>query len=291
MIPVGWLAPGDQWDCNLVQRLLDGTLYPHGIEAKHHTGYPNTDGCVLVVPGRYWTPERVNEAIGRYRWLLLFRTSDEEDTFDVDQLEHPNMKCWVQTPRRDYSGARVFGVGLPPHLNDLPADPPAKTLDVFLSAQRTNGRPGRHFRVYERRAGFFKVLKRGAWASKLVERDGFAQGDRGEYVAGMLAAKVAPAPTGTVSVDSFRFWEALETHAVPIADTVSPADGETDYWARLFPDAPFPTVTDYAELPGKVDDVLADWPVKANRVAAWWCRQKRQMAMNLKTDLEGLGAI
>lgn len=286
MIPVGWLAPGDQWDTNIVQRLLDGELHPHGLKVKHHTGYPNTDGCILVVPGRYWTPDRVNEAIGRYEWLLLFRTSDEEDTFDVGELEHPNMRAWVQTPRRDYSNARVFGVGFPPHFNELSEDVPVKDIDVMLVGQNTHVRRQECFQALEKTQGSQFVHATAGFTQSW--REGAKPGD---YAFQMMKARVAPCPSGAVSVDSFRIWEALESHAVPIADTVSPVDGLTDYWTQLFPDAPFPILTDYANLPGYVDDALRDWPRNANRITAWWMRQKRQYAHWLIDDLREVGAI
>lgn len=298
MIPVGRLAPLKQWDCNMFELLVSNRLYPTGLEFRSwdgYPGYPQARGCVLQVPGRYWAAhtDQINEAIKRYEWLLLVRTSDEEDLFDVRKIVHPNVKFWVQTPRvgRDYGDARLFGVGYPPHFNDLPKEPPDKSLDVFLSAQTSNGLPGDQFRLYERRARFFDVLKAGSWVSELVERGGFAQGDRAEYVAGMLSAKVAPAPTGTVSVDSFRFAEALEAHAVPVADAVSDVDGVTDYWHRLYPGAPFPILRDTEHLPMIVDGLVDGWPANSNRVAAFWMRYKRELSLWLKTDLQQLGAL
>jgi hypothetical protein len=112
----------------------------------------------------------------------------------------------------------------------------------------------------------------------------------GEYVLWMRAAKVAPCPSGAVSVDSFRLYEALESHCVPLADGVSHVDGRVDYWSRIFPDVPFPVVYDYADLPGYVDDALKAWPANANRIAAWWIRHKRRMALDLVEDLRELGA-
>lgn len=293
MIPVGQLAPFDQWDQTVVLQLLDN----HPLNFERVKGYPNTDqGCCLLIPSRNWHQhtDQISEAIERYDWCLAFRCGDEEDLFDISKVEHPNLKWWVQTPRgdRDYGDARLIGVGYSPHFVDLPQEPSAKDIDVYLAAQKSNALKGRHFKVYERRAAFFKALKHGAWSKQLVERDGFAQGDRTEYVQGMLAAKIAPAPTGMVSVDSFRFWEALEAHCVPVADSVSDVDGPTDYWQRLFgEDFPFPTVNDVADLPSIVDGLLEGWPANANRCAAWWMRYKRQLAYWLREDLAELGAI
>lgn len=288
MIPVGWLAPSaDCWDSNMLRRLLDGTIYPHGLKFKHHAGFPNTDeGCVLVVPGQYWhhATDQINEAIKRFEWVLLVRTADEEDLFDVGALMHERIRYWVQTPRARYEcwgdSLRAFGVGFPPHFNDLPATPPHKSTDVFLLCQDT----------HTRRHECFEALK--DFPETVGRTEGFTQGSKPEqYTEWMVDTKVAPAPSGAVSVDSFRAFEALESHAIPIADTVSPVDGVTDYWRRVFDNPPFPILTDYPSLPGYISEALEQWPANANRIAAWWMRAKRHMAMALKADLQELGAL
>jgi hypothetical protein len=288
MIHVGWLAPTDCWDQNTLSLLLSNQLYPTGIRFKHHNGYPNTsDGCILVIPGRFWSEhvDRINQAIARFPWVLAFRVSDEEDWFDIHDVEHENIRWWVQTPRtdRDYGDARLFGVGFPAHFNNLQWEPPGKTTDVFLSAQNT----------HVRRNEAFKALagEHDRWC--VEETPGFTQGmDPAAYATLMVSAKIAPAPAGACSPDSFRLFEALEAHAVPIADDVSPVYDSAGYWERLFPDAPFMIFEDYEDLPLLIEDELecCEAPWCANRIAAWWIRQKRLYTHWLRDDLEQLGA-
>jgi hypothetical protein len=71
---------------------------------------------------------------------------------------------------------------------------------------------------------------------------------------------------------------------------VSPVYDSRGYWMALFPDAPFPTLTNYDDLPGYIDDVLTDYPRLANRTAAWWVAQKRRLGDWLRSDLAALGA-
>lgn len=286
MIPVGQLAPGDQWDQNLLDRLFANEIYPTGLEFKRSEGYPNTDGAIMIIPGRYWAghEREIGTALSRCRWVLAMRTSDEEDLFDIHKVDHPNVQWWVQTPRTDcdYGDARLFGVGFPRHFNNLPADPPEKTLDVFLSAQRT----------HMRRQQAFDALGDTQPDRYIEATEAFTRGvPPVQYADLMASAKVAPAPSGAESPDSFRLWEALEAHAVPIADDVSPVYDSRGFWEKLYPGAPFPILTDYADLPGYIGDVLKDWPASANRVAAWWIQQKRSMAQWLRDDLETLGAL
>lgn len=288
MIHVGHLAPEDCWDQNIVTLLTTNELHPTGLNFKHHTGFPNTDdGCILTIPGAYWGAhyDRINAAIARYPWVLAFRVSDEKDTFNTDRIWHQNLRWWVQTPRadRDYGGARLFGCGFPPHFNKLPAKPLPKTLNVFLSGQNT----------HERRQQCFEALKpyRGE-DNPIWSTEGFTQGvTPGEYALMMANTKVAPAPSGIFSPDSFRLYEALEAGAVPIADDISPQYDSRGYWRKLFPDAPFPIFTDYSDLPGLVDSALAEWPSNANRISEWWTVQKQGYSEWLVEDLRALGAI
>ena len=280
MIPVGWLAPQGCWDQTMIADLLSDRLYRTGMRFTHSSGYPNADGCVLVIPGAYWQGQyaAINEAVTRYQWLLAVIVSDELSLFDINAVEHPNVRWWVQTPREALD-ARAFGVGYTPHTKGLPAEPPAKSLDVFLSAQMT----------HSRRRQCFAALVEGE-RFQVTRTQGFTQGMKpADYMAAMQATKVAPCPSGAVSVDSFRAWEALEAHALPVVDAVSPVDGMTDYWGRVFGDAPVPVVTDWDAVDW--DALLAGWPANGNRVTAWWMRRKREYVSWLREDLETLNAL
>lgn len=271
----------------MLRLLLSNQLYDTGLKFKHHAGFPNTDHpAVVCVPGRYYAQhtDLINEAIQRFVSVLLVVTSDEEGTFPVGAIRHERLRVWVQTPRkgRDYpEGARFFGVGFPPHFNQLPTEPPVRNIEVFCSAQNT----------HIRRTECFEALK--GVQGRIEATAGFTQGmDPAEYVRCMVGAKIAPAPSGAVSPDSFRAYEALEAHAVPLVDAVSPVDGPTTYWETLFPGyLPFPVYQSATELKPLVTQCIADWPAIANRVAAWWMQQKRRYRDWLVEDLTALGAI
>lgn len=279
LISVGRLAPFEQWDCNMLDRLFANELYPTGLDFKRVDGYPNNvDGCILIIPGQYWShrAREISEALARYEWVLLIKTGDEAGLLDPYQVYHRNCRWWVQTPQPDTEyddGTRFFGVGYPPHFNQLKQQP--RDTDIFLSAQNT----------HDRRRECFDYVTR-AKGNKMVEATpGFTQGmDKDEYALWMCATKIAPAPSGTDTPDSFRLYEALEAHAIPIAD-------DKTYWHMVFPDAPFPILDTYEQLPGYIADQLSDWPANVNRITAWWMRQKRAMSRWVREDLEALGAL
>lgn len=282
MIPVVTLPPGDQWDQTLLDDLLAGRLYPHGLEFDRLNDYPaNADGIVLVVPGRYFADRtaEISQAIAQYRWVLAFRCGDEEDLLDITAVHHPSIAWWVQTSRA--ATARSLPLGYTPHTSGLPEAPIAKSLDVFLAGQRT----------HDRRREAFDAVTKSAGRQLVKATDGFTKGLRpADYLYWMADAKVAPCPAGPASPETFRLYEALQAHAVPIADDITPGYDSHGYWEKIFPGCPFPILRSYSDLPGYIDDALEVWPRNANRIAAWWMAEKRSMAQQLRRDLASLGA-
>jgi len=277
MIEVGRLAPKQQWDQNMLDLLFANDLYDTGLQFRRREGYPTADGAILIIPGRYWhhRTNEISEAISKYRWVLAMRVGDEEDLFEPDRVFHRNIKWWVQSPKpgHDYGDARLFGVGFPAHFNCL--WPTERATAVFLSAQNT----------HDRRHECFHALKNVTVPKLVNETAGFTQGmDKKRYAEAMCSAKIAPAPSGPVTADNFRLFEALESHTIPIAD-------DKDFWLTVFPDAPFPIVDTYDQLAGYINDQLDAWPRNANKITAWWMHQKRQLTVWLKQDLDDLDAL
>ena len=290
MIHVSQLAPDGQWDQTMLFDLFANKLYPTGLEFSHRLGYVRrgAKGSIVIIPGRYWSKERdyaqINDALMHYEWVLAIRTSDEEDSFDIERIAHANIKWWVQTPKAGvFYDARFIPLGYPPHFSEMGVQP-RKAIDVFLAAQNTHQRRQEAFRA-------LKEVPEGRQQVTLPTK-GFLQGlDQVAYREAMLETKVAPCPSGAVSPDTFRVYEALQAHAVPIADDISPAYDSIGYWRKLFHDVPFPIIENYDVLQPMVNHVLPDWQRESNRIAAWWMAQKRAMALNLAMDLDHLGAL
>jgi hypothetical protein len=293
------LEPTSQWDQTVLNLLWTNELSPTGLNfVVHDNEYPNADGIVLVIPGRFWSgrdperfaPETITREIARYRWVLAIRTGDEEDWFHPGMIQHPNIRWWIQTPRMnvDYGYVRRFGVGFTPHLASLSLGTPDKDIDLYLSAQNT----------HPRRFDAFRELHHLQWstaAGLLIisnESPGFTQGVPPEmYAFDMVHTKIALCPAGPDTPDTFRLYEALEAHCIPIADDVcANRPEETGYWRSLFPDAPFPILADWEDLPLLVGENLPDWVAKSNRITAWWILQKREYVRWLHDDLHVLAA-
>lgn len=279
MIPVWWLKAHPLCDD---QHIVD-LIAPDG-RYRHDTTPPDGDGAVVVCPARYYTPAEVNELIAPLPWCVLILTSDEESTFDQTAVEHPNVKCWVMTPRPDrpyWENTRFIGEGFNPATRPTlkVTGNPERTTDVYLSGQNT----------HKRRHELFKVLERSerGWSRDVQATPGFMQGyDRDEYLARMARSKVAPCPSGPATPDSFRLYEALEAGCVPLADITAPGTyPNRGYWEMVAPGAPFETVAYWHDVEKYIATALHNWPRMAAECSAWWQQHKRRMRLDLLDDV------
>lgn len=273
-----WRVPdGLEWEHVELVGPDDGTLQ-HVTEA----------GAVLIVPARHHADtasvQRLVRTVRRMSWCLLILTGDEEGAFPSERfVDIPSTRLWVMTPqpRRNYGQrAHLFGTGWPPGIRA-----------VLRDAQHDHRRPWAFMGqvTHARREDCVLMLQQRADREEgwLVESPGFTQGEsQPDYWRHLHAAKVVPCPSGPCSPDSFRAFEALEAGCVPIADNALSDGSVQAFWERIFGAVPFPTVEGHwARESETIDQVLADWPQRANRVFAWWQRQKRLMAWRLHDDV------
>lgn len=292
MIDVVWLKP-IPLDHFMLQDMFDDMWNPVGkldfniVDSfEEATG----DGVVAVVPGASNDAQEINDKLKKYSWVLLIVVSDEENLFDIEKVDHPNIRFWIQTPRAkvEYKNARYFGVGYAfskKFRKQYQQEYLSKPEDVFISGQNTHKRRNTIFRRLHKYAEDNPTKN-----IQIFETKGFTQGmPSEEYYKHMASAKVVPCPSGIVSPDSFRLYEALEFGCIPIADDTSPAvDYDSNgYWKRIFPDAPFPTISG-REIAGSIDRSLKRYNLHSNNVFSWWMKQKRQYVYNLTDDVRAL---
>lgn len=301
-VPVWWVDWSDQgvnrgrWDDAMLGDLFDGRLgRVPGMPKFDHTEGPsgapsNARHAVVVIPARHNADrvEVVNRELAHFDSVLVVLTGDEEHAFPVDQLAHPQRVIWQMTPDPSRRQAdRYIGTGYPPQarlLGEMGSSAGDRTHDWFFAGQVT------HSRRQEAVRALRGIVNRSGFHGHLVETPSFTAGlDHGDYYRGLVSARVAPAPSGPCSPDSFRLYEALEAGCVPLADGTSPQGGD-GFWTLVFGTSPpFPVVTDWSTVPGLVRTVVDDWPRSANRCVAFWQQYKRRVAWNLYDDLVRLG--
>lgn len=262
------------WDMAFLEDLLSNPILQN---------MSTNNGAAVIIPGAYQSEyiKEINSELAKYKWVLLFITSDEEGRFPIEKISHPNIKIWVQYPkqgRHDKYGKLPLGYTSETRKNLVFTE---KTQDVFYAGQKT----------HERRimcSNALKEVRKKIGNTYTVDTFGFSQGlSPREYMENMCNTKVAPAPAGPVSADSFRVYEALEAGAVPIFDQISAA-GDHEYANYLFGEVPFSTITNYESLPGYCEDILEKWPEIGNMVQAWWIKKKRDLLWQFISDIEKL---
>lgn len=292
MIDVVWHLPKPLDHFMLQDIFAEVDFSPVG-SLKYHIvgtfGEARGDGVVAVINGTNHKIKYLNEKLSVYKWVLLIVVSDENNLFKVDEVKHPNIKIWVQTPRadKDYGDARLFGVGYghsSKYRSKFTQEYLMKPIDVFISGQNTHSRRETIF------SKLFEYKESHTDNIQINTTKGYTQGLKPvEYYRKMAATKVSPCPSGVISPDSFRLYEALEFGAIPIADDVSPAEwyNSLGYWNKLFPDAPFPILQD-DEIETRLEALKDNYQQKANLVFAWWIKQKRKYAYDLVDDIRAL---
>lgn len=280
MIPYRYLAFGDSpahgyWDQAMLNDFFQDVIF---------SALPNGKGSIVVIPGAYQAPyiKEINEELAKLKWVLLIITSDEENKFPIEQIQHDNIKIYLQYPRRnrhEQYGKMPSGY-IPTTRENLKFV--EKDLDYFFSGQVTHPR---------RRICWDAIRKlenSGKFKNTIYATDGFAQGlAHPEYLGYMNRAKAVPAPSGNVTADSFRLFEALEAGAVPIADNIC-AIGDAEFWPYVLGTFPFPTTNDFSNLEENIEKIVNQFPVLNNRAQAWWIKYKRDLKWQLIHDVEAL---
>jgi hypothetical protein len=281
-VPVCWFSYHDSpargyWDTTLLDWLFEQRM-PGGYEFEHRYDFPNHEqGIILVTPGHWRDAGLLNDDIRGRPWVLLIVTSDEEGLAPIHQVQHPNLSVWKHTPRAElpWQPDRALPLGWTPGTVEANQERPAKPDDWFFAGQITHGRR-------EEAADVLRTMAGG----KLIETDGFTKGiNSQEYFDMMRRAKVVPCPSGPNIPDSFRFYEALESGAVPLADATCPR-GDWGYWHRVFGSVPFPVVVDWSTLPALVEENRTQ--LKRVAILAWWEQAKRDLIWRLHDDIANL---
>jgi hypothetical protein len=234
--------------------------------------------------------ERLQADLHRLPWCVLIATSDECQTFPWHRIDPwpEHVSLWVQLPRAENrypAHTRFIGEGSPAsprriaHVTKRGWE--AKTCDLFVSAQAGHDRREEMFTSVAPLAVSHPNLK-----IEARRTDGFTLGmPQDEYLKKMASAWFAPAPAGICSQSSFRFFEALECQAIPLADGLRPDHEGEGFWRLLGLDAVSTVIDDWRELPAVVAGQHRVRAEVAGRVQSRWQQYKRRVAYNLDADV------
>lgn len=290
MVPVIWHAQEFKrgyYNCTNMMNLLFDRY-----ECWHY-GRKNTpthlDGAVVIVHGgrQLGQIDALNIDIDRLKWVLLVFLGDEEGSFPIEEVQHPNKIVWIQEPRfahRHGKADRYIIDGWPPQLDRFMQTGRAHILnrgyDWFFGGQVT----------HNRRKQCVQALRSMDWGGVIVESKGYCQGiSSDEYYRMMTNAYVVPCPSGPFSPDAARPWEALQCGAIPILDELSPVREKPGFWEQVLGEShPLPTIRNWDELPEMIKYVRGKYEETWPEISAWWANYIRQFYDSLAIDVRKL---
>ena len=278
-IPCLWYRGSNSSWCHALPKwLMQSSSY------EHFTKYADvpSDGAIVVIKADEIEMDDLNYDLMRFKWVLLLVCSNEDATWDTSAIERQahTTKVWLQTPAPHQRFDRALPWGWAAEC--VAGYPGSRSLDWFFSGQNTHVRRHECIAAMENCAGHGVVVK----------TQGFSQGlPRSIYLDLLSVTRMAPCPSGPVTVDSFRVCEALEMGAVPIVDLYSPVRADPLYWEVAFGEwCPLPTIEDWSNLPELMAEWLDDWEVRAAKIFAWWANRRMAWRRHLLSDVEALRA-
>ncbi|MEX2253638.1 MAG: hypothetical protein WD649_05745, partial [Thermoleophilaceae bacterium] len=299
-VPVLWLSRHPDTilargyaDQGLLEGILDRTVWrpPDPIEFAHREVRSDepwgSEGALVVLPARHHASSRdlgwFRQRLDRLPWSVVLLSGDEEWAFPWHLIrENERRRVWTMQPIPPHAQlAGMIPGGWYPRTRELLApcaeEAANRPLDWFFAGQVTHAR---------RQACAAQL--RGLGGGRLEESAGYLQEavSRADYFRLLAGAKVAPCPSGPITVDTARAFEALEAGCVPVLDARHPGRGpQFDYWQLLFGEHPLPTIQEWEEFPGVLARELDAWPGNANRAFAFWQRYKRRLAHELDASI------
>jgi len=260
----------DKWDYGLLKEIF--TKYE--IEQVKVTSLPQEERAIVIVPGpqNIRHEEYINQEIQKISRLVLFINGDEEGRFDITKIKHPNAEIWVQYPYAKHHKLNKLPIGVPQHLKKLVPEYPSKDYDVYFSGQIT----------HQRRKQIAEVLP-SLPNTLFTLTAGFAQGgEPKDYYKALASAKIAPAPAGAATVDTFRFFEAIEMLCLPIGDMINSKGIYLEFYKDVFGyEPPTSYVSDWSELTTLVPNLLENYPQNMHTIVSWWIKYKRDLGIKI----------
>ena len=264
----------DKWDYGLLKEIFD----KHGVDQIRVTELPNSDRAFVVIPGPQTAgnEELLSNELSKLSRVVLFINGDENATFNVSKIKHPNIEIWIQYPHEKHGEYNKMPIGVPQHLQENSPDYKEKEYDVYFGGQIT----------HQRRVELSHVMPT-LNNSLYGPTKGFSQGDKPkDYYAKLASAKIAPCPSGAAVIDTFRFFESIELLTLPIADKLDPLMTETKFYMKMFgPEFPVESVDNWNNIEKLLPELLESYPNNMHRVVGWWIKYKRDLGIKIMEQI------
>lgn len=282
-IPVIWHAQEDSRGYYGCTAMLND-LFDHYGCGPHYPGRgrmpAGLDGAVIVVHGgrELGGLDKLNLDLQKFtKWAFIICLGDEECSFPIEKVEHPNKIVWIQEPmpgRHDFADRYIIDGYAHDHWKHIVQC--EKDLDWFFGGQIT----------HDRRLACVNALRTIDWGGIVIETRGYFQGiSFSEYYRTLCRAKIVPCPSGPFSPDAARPWDALECGAIPILDDLSPTRPGPGFWSYVLGSHPLPVIRDWSLLPTYIKEIKANYEHLQPMCMQWWSRHKSNFKVQFAVDL------
>ena len=260
----------DKWDYGLLTEIFN----KNKIEQVKTTKLPEIEKAFVVIPGpqNIDYEEQISNELNKIKRVVLFITGDESATFNVDKINHSNIEIWVQYPHKKHVKYNKLALGVPQHFSKNLPQYQNKSYDVFFSGQIT----------HQRRQELAKVMPQ-IKNSFYNPTNGFAEGLKPKnYYDKMSLSKIVPCPSGAEVIDSFRFYEAIETLCLPIGDKIDSKGVNTDFYNFVFGNVhPIKTLENWNHLLELLPNLLETYMSNMHKIVCWWIKYKRDLSIEI----------
>jgi len=246
------------WDQNLFEIAFK--------DYNHFTEINDQKEAIVIIPGAYQGSliKEINKELSKLEKCVVIITSDEENNFPIDELNHKNMVVYSTYPTEYMQNVNWLPIWYPPQ-GRMIHNQFVKNIDWYFAGQVNH--KSRELMVEN-----VKDIPNG----ELRISGGFAQGlSHDEYYKLMERSKIVLCPNGNISPDSFRLYEALEAGCIPIVES-------RDFWIRMFKTIPFPIVYNELQWKDAINAILKDYFLYKESVDKWWKTTKESILLELR---------
>jgi hypothetical protein len=235
---------------------------------NHSFSITDQEEAIVIIPGAYQGHliKEINSLLSRLEKCVVIITSDEENNFPTDELDHKNMVVYSTYPVEYIKNIKWLPIFYPPQaemLNEI--NNLNRYVDWFFAGQVNH--KSRELMVEN-----VKDIPNG----ELHISGGFSQGlNHKEYYFGLKSSKIVLCPNGNISPDSFRLYEALEAGCIPIVES-------PDFWRSMFKSAPFPVVHESIGWKDAINHILENYDKYKIDVDKWWKTTKESILLELR---------
>ena len=289
MIDVIWYGGSrGNWDSGLLLETFD--KYPE-IFIQHNVQKAiSVERAIVIVVGR---PEvtALREYLETIKSGLVILTSEEDGFLDWKAAIPAHLELWTQyfTESKREIKERIL-LGAPNRLKDYKINShlPKKYLWSFVGQVQNEFRQQCVDVLKNLPAGFLHIVPQFGGGEGGIEYQ--------EYLDICCQSKFVICPSGSMVVESFRVYEAMECGAVPITEVRCPRDKfDFNYWGEVYPDNRLVTFFDWIELHKfkKFDFNYWDeitqltWENYMERRNGWWFNYKKQLEQKLLNYAQG----